>query len=188
MTFAKTHFASLFLFTAAIGITAAAQDQGVLTTPKTLSVDAASGTQRRGEYSLRDGDTVVFFGDSTTAARTYPRPYRFTIRRARMSREVGRTNVKPSKRRSNANDGKMNRVASLSASKRDSALDALPRINSFRDNRSDRFLVDLDVVRTGHPYKGKNSKRPHAGGHVYFKPLARQLAVDVFGLAVSPLS
>jgi hypothetical protein len=66
----------------------------------------------------------------------------------------------------------------MSAAKRDRVLVDLPSIISFRNDRSDRFLVDLDVVRTGHPYKGKNSERPHTGGHIYFKPLSRPLAAE----------
>ncbi len=88
-----------------------------------------------------------------------------------------RTDTGPARRRPDPGGKNTNRVASMSASRRDSVLAALPRIISFRDDRSDRFLVDLDVVRTGHPYKGKNSERPHTGGHVYFKPLARRPAV-----------
>jgi hypothetical protein len=107
-----------------------------------------------------------------------PRPYYSTSRVARAPRDGKRRNVSQSKRRSNATDRRGNRVASMSSSKRDSALAALPRINSFRDKRSNRFIVDLDVVRTGHPYKGKNAKRPHTGGHVYFKAPARQLSAD----------
>lgn len=66
----------------------------------------------------------------------------------------------------------------MSSSQRQSALADLPHIDSFRDSKSNRFLVDLDVVRTGHPYKGKNAKRPHTGGHVYFKAPTRQLSAD----------
>ena len=81
--------------------------------------------------------------------------------------------TKPQKRarrnasRSNAKKG--NRSVSLQSKQRDRALAALPPINSFREKPSDRFLIDNDVIRTGHPYKGKNAKRPHTGGHIYFK-------------------
>ena len=61
-----------------------------------------------------------------------------------------------------------NRTASASASARREGIRSLPAISSFRDKPSDRFLVDLNVVRTGHPYKGKNAQRPHTGGHIYF--------------------
>ena len=61
-----------------------------------------------------------------------------------------------------------------------SAVRSLPEITSFRDKPSDRFLVDLDHVRTGNPYKGKNAERPHTGGHVYFRlPKAPIPAEDV---------
>ena len=65
-------------------------------------------------------------------------------------------------------DQKGNRSRTLSSRQRDALLPTLPVIRTFRDRRSDRFLVDLDTVRTGHPYKGKNARRPHTGGHVYF--------------------
>jgi murein DD-endopeptidase MepM/ murein hydrolase activator NlpD len=44
----------------------------------------------------------------------------------------------------------------------------LPAIESFVDSPSQRFPVDFDVVRTGHPYLGTNANRPHTGCHVYF--------------------
>jgi len=45
---------------------------------------------------------------------------------------------------------------------------SLPDISQFAANKSDRFLVDLDDVRTGHPYLGENAVKSHTGGHVYF--------------------
>ena len=62
-----------------------------------------------------------------------------------------------------------NRSRAIPSRQRDAVLSTLPDIGTFRDSRSDRFLVDLEMVRTGHPYKGKNSRRPHTGGHVYFR-------------------
>jgi hypothetical protein len=44
----------------------------------------------------------------------------------------------------------------------------LPDISSFLTNPSDRFLVDLDQITGGHPFKGANSPSPHAGAHVHF--------------------
>jgi len=44
----------------------------------------------------------------------------------------------------------------------------LPSINSFRENPSNRFPVDLIVIRSGHPFKGKNALTPHAGAHIAF--------------------
>lgn len=61
-----------------------------------------------------------------------------------------------------------NRTIAISGRDRDDALAQLPDIQTFASNKSDRFLVDLDVVRTGHPYRGTNAERPHTGGHVYF--------------------
>jgi CubicO group peptidase (beta-lactamase class C family) len=61
-----------------------------------------------------------------------------------------------------------NRTVTISPTERDKALAEFPDIHTFAANKSDRFLVDLDVVRTGHPYRGENAERPHTGGHVYF--------------------
>ena len=67
------------------------------------------------------------------------------------------------------------RSVTLSGSDRQRALDGLPDIRTFMKQPSDRFLVDLDVVRTGHPYKGRRAQKPHTGGHVYFTSLTRPL-------------
>jgi len=48
-------------------------------------------------------------------------------------------------------------------------LASLPDITHFATHKSDRFLVDMDVISAGHPYFGKNFYRPHTGCHVYFK-------------------
>ena len=65
--------------------------------------------------------------------------------------------------------GAPNRSATLSSGQRRAAVQDLVDIRSFRDRKSDRFLVDLQTVRTGHPYKGKRAQRPHTGGHIYFR-------------------
>ena len=44
----------------------------------------------------------------------------------------------------------------------------LPDISLFLSTPSDRFLVDLDQVTGGHPFKGADSPSPHAGAHVHF--------------------
>ena len=44
----------------------------------------------------------------------------------------------------------------------------LPDITSFLTRPSDRFLVDLDEITGGHPFKGADSPSPHAGAHVHF--------------------
>ncbi len=44
----------------------------------------------------------------------------------------------------------------------------LPDISSFLTRPSDRFLVDLDEITGGHPFKGANSPSSHAGAHVHF--------------------
>ncbi len=54
----------------------------------------------------------------------------------------------------------------------------LPNIVSFAKEKSDRFVVDLDVVRTGHPYKGTDAAKPHTGAHIYFKIPDKPIAAD----------
>lgn len=72
------------------------------------------------------------------------------------------------------------RVASMSSAARESLIPSLPDISEFKDNPSGRFLVDMEVVREGFPYKGKRAERPHTGGHVYFhKPEQPLTAKDV---------
>lgn len=44
----------------------------------------------------------------------------------------------------------------------------LPGIRSFENQPSDRFLVDIKDVGRGHPFLGRHSPKPHAGGHVHF--------------------
>src|SRR5262245_52567197 len=44
----------------------------------------------------------------------------------------------------------------------------LPDISVFLTKPSDRFLVDVAEITGGHPFKGVNSKQPHAGAHVHF--------------------
>lgn len=50
----------------------------------------------------------------------------------------------------------------------------LPSINRFRETPSDQFLIDWQDLRTGHPYLGTASAKPHTGAHLYFKHQARQ--------------
>ena len=61
-----------------------------------------------------------------------------------------------------------NRSVSLPSKQRHQVIGSLPSIKDFHKRPSDRFLVDLEVVRRGHPYKGRRAERPHIGGHVYF--------------------
>ena len=61
-----------------------------------------------------------------------------------------------------------NRSVSLPNKQRHQVIGSLPSIKDFHKRPSDRFLVDLEVVRRGHPYKGRRAERPHTGGHVYF--------------------
>jgi hypothetical protein len=44
----------------------------------------------------------------------------------------------------------------------------LPDISVFLTRPSDRFLVDVEEITGGHPFKGLDSAQPHAGAHVHF--------------------
>lgn len=55
-----------------------------------------------------------------------------------------------------------------SSAKSDSAYVSLPSINYFKEHKSDQFLVDYDVVATGHPFLGARALSPHQGAHVQF--------------------
>ena len=79
-----------------------------------------------------------------------------------------------------SDDAAVNRSRTLPARERKAAFAGLPDIETFQGSRSDRFLVDLKQVRTGHPYKGVRAERPHTGAHIYFRPLLKRLkATDV---------
>jgi murein DD-endopeptidase MepM/ murein hydrolase activator NlpD len=43
----------------------------------------------------------------------------------------------------------------------------LPNLADFQTNRSDRFLVDLQYVSAGHPFKGRRAQQPHQGAHIH---------------------
>lgn len=47
-------------------------------------------------------------------------------------------------------------------------LQPLPSLRWFQSHPSDQFLVDMDVVATGHPFKGQRALAPHAGAHIHF--------------------
>ncbi|MBM3239382.1 hypothetical protein FJZ31_24075 [Candidatus Poribacteria bacterium] len=44
----------------------------------------------------------------------------------------------------------------------------LPDIQKFAHEKSDRFIVNLEDIETGHPFLGVRSKKPHSGAHVHF--------------------
>jgi len=44
----------------------------------------------------------------------------------------------------------------------------LPDISAFIYQKSDRFIVDMDDITGGHPFKGNRSRQPHAGAHINF--------------------
>jgi hypothetical protein len=45
---------------------------------------------------------------------------------------------------------------------------ALPDIQQFRTNPSDRFLVDIPTIISGHPFKGRRANTPHIGAHTHW--------------------
>ncbi len=49
----------------------------------------------------------------------------------------------------------------------------LSQISTFIHNKSDRFIVDMEHVTDGCPFKGINSNKPHGGAHVYFNNTAK---------------
>ena len=44
----------------------------------------------------------------------------------------------------------------------------LPDISTFKTQKSDRFIVDMVDICSGHPFKGRRAKEPHQGAHVHF--------------------
>lgn len=46
--------------------------------------------------------------------------------------------------------------------------DSLPSISYWQDHKTDQFLVDMEVIASGHPYKGVRATSPHAGAHIHF--------------------
>ena len=44
----------------------------------------------------------------------------------------------------------------------------LPDIQQFKTNPSDRFLVDIQTIIAGHPFKGKRANTPHQGAHTHW--------------------
>ncbi len=44
----------------------------------------------------------------------------------------------------------------------------LPDIQFFKTNPSDRFLVDIQTITAGHPFKGKRANAPHQGAHTHW--------------------
>ena len=70
------------------------------------------------------------------------------------------------------------RSVTISPSARREFMATLPDIRVFAERPTERFLVDLKVVRTGHPYKGERAERPHTGGHIYFQMPQRPLSAD----------
>jgi hypothetical protein len=45
---------------------------------------------------------------------------------------------------------------------------SLPDIQLFKTNPSDRFLVDIQTISAGHPFKGKRANTPHQGAHTHW--------------------
>ena len=47
-------------------------------------------------------------------------------------------------------------------------LSGLPQLSTILSNKTNQFLVDMEYVKGGHPFKGKYSKDPDDGAHVNF--------------------
>jgi len=45
---------------------------------------------------------------------------------------------------------------------------SLPDISYFQTHKSDQFIVDMNLVKTGFPFKGERSISPHTGAHTQF--------------------
>lgn len=43
---------------------------------------------------------------------------------------------------------------------------SLPELDSFRTTPSDQFPVDVNIMTSGHPFKGRDATTPHPGAHV----------------------
>src|SRR5690349_3095418 len=60
-------------------------------------------------------------------------------------------------------------VGTLHVVKQQRAIAGLPGdITYFQSHPTDQFLVDMDVVQSGHPYTGQRAFVPHTGAHVQF--------------------
>jgi hypothetical protein len=44
----------------------------------------------------------------------------------------------------------------------------LPDIQKFKTEPSDRFLVDVETINAGHPFRGKRANQPHQGAHTHW--------------------
>jgi murein DD-endopeptidase MepM/ murein hydrolase activator NlpD len=113
------------------------------------------------DIALRNGNTCaspfLFMDDSVLAA--YARkgftPANLIITKAeRDSDPCAEYNAHPERDFVDASDSRVE--------------DALPELRSFRAHPSDRFLVNLDDISWGHPYKGKRAASPHTGAHVHW--------------------
>ncbi|MBI2588584.1 hypothetical protein HYW35_00005, partial [Candidatus Saccharibacteria bacterium] len=65
-------------------------------------------------------------------------------------------------------------VAKQPSTKPSDPLAALPDISYFKSHPTDQFIVDFDVIGSGHPYKGKRAITPHTGGHVNFEDMYKK--------------
>jgi hypothetical protein len=45
---------------------------------------------------------------------------------------------------------------------------SLPDIQYFKTNPSDRFLVDIQTITVGHPFRGRRANTPHQGAHTHW--------------------
>jgi len=111
-----------------------------------MPVTTPSALAATGKYVfVVPGDQVYQFAADTLAL----------VKQARL-RQVGPTR---------APDGQPSRTG---RGRDDERYAKLPDISTFATAKSDRFIVDMDDICDGHPYKGRNANQPHTGGHVYF--------------------
>lgn len=54
-------------------------------------------------------------------------------------------------------------------SKADQRLTMLPELQSFANQKTDQFPVDMNLVKSGHPFKGQRAATPHTGAHIHFE-------------------
>lgn len=60
--------------------------------------------------------------------------------------------------------GNSNKNGGLSADQ----VASLPDFSYFRTHKSDQFIVNMDLVHTGFPFKGLRAAAPHTGAHAQF--------------------
>ena len=52
--------------------------------------------------------------------------------------------------------------------------ESLPDIQKFKTDPSDRFLVDVQTITAGHPFRGRRANQPHQGAHTHWDNTANE--------------